>query len=121
MQKLLLVYNANSGTLNTFFDIGHKLLNPKTYSCNLCTLTHNTFSENKIWKEFRTKTDIKMTFYHIDEFKKEYPNSTFDFPSILIQKNNKLNEFIPASEINKIKNVKELIEKIKIASELILQ
>ena len=64
--KLLFVYNANSGTLNSLFDLGHKLFSPKTYKCNLCALTFNTFTENTLWKTLREQSAIKMEFYHID-------------------------------------------------------
>jgi hypothetical protein len=33
---LLSIYNADSGKLNALFDIGHKIVNPESYSCNLC-------------------------------------------------------------------------------------
>ncbi|NJM95354.1 MAG: GTPase, partial [Acaryochloridaceae cyanobacterium CSU_5_19] len=44
MDRLIFVYNANSGGINTALDIAHKLLSPSTYRCNLCRLTHDTFT-----------------------------------------------------------------------------
>jgi len=110
MNKLLFVYNAKSGKINMLFDVGHKLFSPSTYSCNLCALTFDTFSENKTWKQFRKKSNIKMTFYHIDEFEKEFPNQQFEFPIILKQTNSDLNIFIDKEELNRITNVESLIE-----------
>jgi len=113
MQSLLFIYNAKSGSINSLFDIGHKLLSPKTYSCNLCALTHNIFSENKIWKAFKTEHHIDMNFYHIDEFLKLYPNANYSFPIILNEINGELNTFIATSEINKITTTEALITLIK--------
>ena len=70
--KLIFVYNADSGLLNTLMDIGHKIIEPETYTCNLCNLTFGNFSENKKWKEFRENTAIDMEFLHRDEFETKY-------------------------------------------------
>ena len=110
MNLLLLVYNTKSGLINSVFDLGHKLINPKTYSCNLCAITHNSFSENKVWKDFRKQSNMDMTFYHIDELEKEYPDKRFAYPVILIKENNDLTEFISKAEINEIKNAEDLIK-----------
>lgn len=109
MHTLLFIYNANSGALNTLFGIGHKLFSPKTYNCNLCMLTHNMFSENKIWKAFKTRKDLNMKFYHIDEFLKLYPNTNYTYPIILSKQSFSLETVLDTSEINKVSSVEELI------------
>jgi hypothetical protein len=78
---LLFIYNANSGKLNALFGVGHKLISPSTYKCNLCALTFDTFSENNIWKSFREESEIAMEFFHIDEFEKEFPEEKFEYPN----------------------------------------
>lgn len=110
MNSLLFVYNAKSGITNILIDISHKLLSPETYSCNLCAITHNTFTENKTWKNYRLTSKIDMSFYHIDEFKQRYPNKLFSYPIILLKGDNDLQEFLSSEEINKIKTVEELIK-----------
>jgi hypothetical protein len=112
MSALLFIYNAKSGIANTLIDISHKLLSPETYSCNLCAITHNTFSENKTWKDYRLTCKINMQFYHIDEFKQRFPNQEFKYPIILLNKENKLEEFISSKKINTLKNVEDLINAI---------
>ena len=109
MSSLLFVYNAKSEMANILIDISHKLLSPKTYSCNLCAITHNTFTENKIWRNFKLTSKIDMSFYHIDEFIQRYPNKLFNYPIILLKENNNLQEFLSPEEINKIKTVEELM------------
>ena len=74
--------HADSGFLNSLLDIGHKIINPQTYECNLCNLTFGNFVENKKWKDFRKSTDIDLEFLHRDEFEEKY-NAKYDCPVIL--------------------------------------
>lgn len=110
--KLLFVYNANSGKLNTLLDAGHKLLSPSTYQCSLCTLTHNVFSENKTWKNFRNKTNFEMEFYHKDEFEAKFSLKNLIYPIILKQENNTLSTVLIAEVINEISSIEVLIKRI---------
>ena len=110
MSSLLFVYNAKSGKLNSLFDAGHKLFNPSTYQCNLCALTYDTLTENITWKKFREQSNLNMTFYHIDEFEQEYPNTKFVYPIILQKGNDGLTEFLSSDEISTIENVEDLIK-----------
>jgi len=112
MSTFIFVYNANSGALNTLLDVGHKLLSPSTYNCNLCTLTFDTFTENKIWKAFREQSNVEMTFLHIDEFETLFPNTKFKYPIILKEENHELIEFLSSEDIEKINTVEELINEI---------
>lgn len=114
--KLLFVYNANSGKLNALFDTGHKLFNPATYPCSLCTLTHDAFSENKIWKTFRTKTNLDMEFYHKDEFENVFPNVRLLYPTVLKRENHQITTVLTPEVLNDIKTVEDLIERLKAKS-----
>ena len=37
--KLIFVYNADSGLVNTLMNIGYKAISPQTYESKLCDLT----------------------------------------------------------------------------------
>ncbi len=113
--KLIFVYNANSGKLNTLFDIAHKLLSPETYQCDLCSLTHGALSEKKAWKEFRKRTSLEMEFLHKDEFEQLHKNS-FDYPVVLKQSGKQADSidlFLNSDEISHLKSVDELIALIE--------
>ena len=110
--KLIFVYNANSGKLNTLFDIAHKLLSPGTYQCDLCSLTHGALSEKKAWKKFRERTGLVMEFLHKDEFEQRHEKS-FDYPVILKLSDNIIDLFLNADEISQVKSVDELIALIE--------
>lgn len=110
--KLIFVYNANSGKVNAIRDTAFKILSPKNYSCNLCAITFGSFSEKKIWKEFRKNFKTEMVFLHRDEFQKHYKSKwlpKFEYPLILITKDNTLEIFISAEELNELSTPESLI------------
>ncbi len=109
--KLVFVYNADSDPVSGLFDIGHKLFSPETYQCGLCALTHDTFTENRIWKDFRESSSTEMEFLHRDEFKKKY-NKEYDYPVVLKQSET-LELLLSREEIEDIPDVKTLIKTIE--------
>ena len=111
--KIIFVYNANSGFVNSILDIGHKVISPKTYECNLCNMTYGVVSEKEEWKKFRESSKDELEFLHKDEFEKKY-NSKREYPIILkINEANRLYELISKDDLNKMKNVNELIQNLK--------
>ncbi|QLG44405.1 GTPase [Costertonia aggregata] len=112
MQKLVFIYNANSGLQNTIVDSAHKIFSPKTYECSLCDITYGVFTENLVWKKFRKNTDLKMEFLHKDEFAKSHKSKfgyKYTFPIVLTETKTDLEVFIKTDELNALKNAEELI------------
>ncbi len=109
--RLLFVYNADSGLLNTTKDIGHKLFSPATYDCFLCSLTHGTFRENPEWKTFRQGSSTEMVFLHRDEFEKEYKQK-FDYP-VILEQNNSLQVVISKDQLSSFTLLENLIEAVE--------
>ena len=112
--KLIFVYNADSGLMNTLMDIGHKAISPQTYDCNLCGLTFGLISEHKQWKQFREASATEMEFLHRDEFEQKFDRK-FEYPVILKQDED-LSVMIPKTELNKIKTLDELIRQVQSVS-----
>ena len=113
--KLIFVFNASTGKVQALWDTLHKIVSPKSYSCNLCTLTYGIFSEKKRWKDFRKHSKTDMIFLHRDAFQKQYKSKwlqKFEFPTILSIKDNSLEIFISSEELNELKNPESLIELI---------
>jgi len=110
--KLIFVYNANSGKLSAALDIAHKIISPSTYQCNLCSLTHGTFTERDVWKKFREESDTELVFYHKDEFENEFKKG-FTYPIVLKEENGELAEYISTDKINAISDVEDLIAQLK--------
>lgn len=113
MEKLLFVYNAKSGKTNLALDIAHKILSPKTYNCNLCALTHHTFTENKVWKAFKNDCKFVFEFYHKDEFETKYPNLNLSYPIILIENKSKLSILLDSNTIEDFTEINQLILALK--------
>ncbi len=109
--KLIFVYNADSGLLNTAKDIGHKLFSPQTYDCFLCSLTHGAFRENPDWKEFRQNSTAEMKFLHRDEFENEY-DRRFEYPVILTD-NDALEVAVSKDQLGSFSTLENLIEAIE--------
>jgi len=111
--KLLFIYNANSGKLNTLLDAGHKLISPSTYKCSLCALTYGTFTEKNTWKAFRAESHFNMEFYHKDEFEEKFPSVKILYPTILKYEDNQLSTVLNTDVLNEISNIETLIERLK--------
>ncbi|MCJ7467629.1 MAG: GTPase [Maribacter sp.] len=115
IQKLIFVYNANTGFANSLLDAVHKILSPATYECPLCEITFGAFTEKRIWKKFRQKSTVPMEFLHKNEFKKQYASKfgyKFTFPIVLIEIGNGLEVFIKTEELNAMNRPESLIEMI---------
>ncbi|MDO6519160.1 GTPase [Zobellia uliginosa] len=116
IEKLIFIYNADSGLKNALLDSTHKILSPSTYNCNLCDITFGVFTENKIWKRFREEADLEMEFLHKDEYKKQYASkfgNKFSFPIILAQSDGELQVFVSTEEMNTIEDARSLIRLIE--------
>ena len=114
-EKLVFVYNANSGARNAILDSMHKVFSPATYACSLCDITFGVFSENKLWKKFREQSNREMIFLHKDEFAKRYASKfghKFEFPIVLFEGNKGLEVLIHSAELNQLKDANSLIAMI---------
>ncbi len=108
--KLIFVYNADSGFINTLIDIGHKAISPQTYQCNLCDLTFGLLKEHKQWKKFREQSKTEMEFLHRDEFEEKY-GQKFEYPLIL-KEDKDLSVMISMVQLNEIKTLDKLISEV---------
>lgn len=109
--KLIFVYNADSGMINTVKDIGHKLLSPQTYDCFLCSLTHGTFREEPAWKKFRQHSRAEMEFLHRDEFEQRY-DRTEEYP-VVMKKSESMEVAISREQLAGLASLDGLIEVVK--------
>ena len=105
---LVFVYNASSGLANTLLDIGHKIVSPQTYSCNLCALTHSTFSMRDEWKQFVAQLNCPIEFLHRDELDEQYGLRDAPLPAIFLKTETGLRPWIGQGEINRCQSLAEL-------------
>ena len=109
-EKLIFIYNADSGLVNTVKDFWHKALRPSTYQCNLCQTTFGVFGAKKEWKSFINDLGIESEFLHRDEFLGKYDIKDAKYPSAYILKNGNLSIFISQEEMNKVTTLTEMEE-----------
>ncbi|MFS4469649.1 GTPase [Maribacter sp. 2210JD10-5] len=119
IQKLIFVYNADSGLGNLLIDGAHKIVSPKTYACSLCDITYGAFTEKSIWKKFRKELILKgyeLDFLHKDEFIKSYRSKfsyKFSFPIILASTGDNLEVLVSTTTLNQVETPEELIKKLR--------
>ncbi|AGC76829.1 hypothetical protein LX97_01488 [Nonlabens dokdonensis] len=133
ISKLIFVYNANSGALNSLMDSAHKIISPKTYDCKLCDLTYDVFKENELWSRFRESVthnypNLQLEFLHKNEFEKVYWSKwlpKYSYPIILsvsdeeqdyndgFGTNSGMDIFLSTEEMNVIMELPELIKAIE--------
>ncbi|MEW6330886.1 MAG: hypothetical protein AB1560_05430 [Pseudomonadota bacterium] len=105
---LVFVYNADSGFVNTLLDIGHKIVAPQTYACNLCAITHSTFSMRDEWKNFVAGLGAPVEFLHRDELAQRHGLRDAKLPAIFLKADDGLKEWITSEEINRCRSLDEL-------------
>lgn len=110
--KLILVYNADSGLLNQVIQSGHKILRPSTYPCSLCQLTHHSFGERSIWKEFRKNHNLKFEFLHKNEFESQKKKGIQKYPFVFYTFQTTTKTLLSPEDLDKLQNTEELINAI---------
>lgn len=105
---LIFVYNADSGFVSTLLDIGHKIVSPQTYSCNLCAITHSTFSMRDEWKSFVAGLGVPVEFLHRDELAERHGLRDVQLPAIFLKAEDGLKPWISREEIDRCRSLDEL-------------
>ena len=58
--KLIFIYNADSGIINSIKDFFHKTLRPETYECNLCAVSYGNLAMKSEWKNYINSLGIPV-------------------------------------------------------------
>ncbi len=110
--KLIFVYNADSGALNTVVDIAHKIISPRTYPCKLCGLTHGYFRMREEWAEFIAGLGVECEFLHRDDLQRRLPGLQVALPAILHEKTGVTRLCLSAEVINRCSDLVALKQAI---------
>ena len=106
--KILFVYNADSGMGNLLLDVAHKLISPKTYACNLCSITHHAYGRRNDFREFIEKLPYPVDFLHRDEYEQRYSGRRqYPFVSLMNSEGDEAG-IIEARQINMMKDFDQL-------------
>jgi hypothetical protein len=76
-------------------------------------LTHDTFTENGKWREFRRTHQSDFVFYHMDEFEQRYPGNTINFPAVFKLVDKSPTVVLNHTALNAMGTTDELIEHVK--------
>jgi hypothetical protein len=113
-EKLVFIYNADSGLINAVKDYFHKRRSPETYQCNLCMQTFGAISMKKDWKSYVKNLDISAEFLHKDEFEKTYDVKGAKYPSAYYKNGSNMKLVISQEEmdaVNSLEELKDLVSK----------
>ncbi|MGH7943838.1 MAG: hypothetical protein ACREF9_02320 [Opitutaceae bacterium] len=117
-ERMVFVYNADSGLFNAVIAWSHKLISPQTYQCSLCRSTFGLTGMLVPWKIFLQMLPFPSTFLHRDEFGPRYPNlAAMPLPLILIERNGESEILIAAGEIKETGGLAGLIGLVQIRLE----
>ena len=99
--------------MNTLPDIGHKIVSPQTYSCNLCAITHSTFSMRGEWKNFVAGLEVSVEFLQRDQLEKQYGIRDVGLPAGFRKNNGTQEAWVTREEINRCRALGDLERLIK--------
>ena len=68
--RLVFVYNAKGGALNTLMDFVHKTVSPNTYPCPLCAVTYGNLGMKRRWAAFIQSLPVKVSFRYADNMER---------------------------------------------------
>jgi len=109
MEKILFVYNADSGILNGLKDLIHKNVSPDTYACRLCAVTYNNFGMISEWKDFWQGLDKSVEFLHRDELAEKYAVKDVSLPAAFVHcQKNGTRLWLDADVMNQCQNLEDL-------------
>ena len=113
MDKIIFVYNADSGLLNAMKDWAHKIVSPETYPCSLCALTYDNLGMRRPWRDFVKELGYDVEFLHRDELAEKYGVKDAMLPAAFIQQNGKLELRLTSETMDDCNSLDELQTLVK--------
>lgn len=108
--RVILVYNAESGLLNTVQSWLNKAFSGECGDCQLCHFTYGLTGMRQPWRELIETLPCPASFLYRAEFQKSYPDFETTFPAILAERDGKLEHLVSADEFADLENLTELVE-----------
>jgi hypothetical protein len=109
-EKVILVYNADSGWGNALLDAVHKAVSPGTYACHLCAVSYGPLTMRRAWRDYLAALRVPVECLHRDAFHARYGHLSLPLPTILRQRSDgPLEVALSAAEIKSLRSVDELM------------
>lgn len=106
MKRLLFVYNADSGVLNSIKDGILKITDPEGYECKLCALTYGVATMKGEWRKFIKSIPVESVFLHRDEFREKYGEG--ELPATYLEEEGEITLIISSGEYNELTTLRGL-------------
>lgn len=113
MDKLIFVYNADSGLLNAMKDWTHKIVSPETYPCSLCAITYDNLGMRRPWRDFIKDLGYEVEFLHRDDLEEQYGIIDVMLPAAFILQDGEMNLWIKSETMNALNSLDELQALVK--------
>lgn len=105
--RLQFIYNAKAGLFNKLTDFAHKAMSPATYACNLCALTHGTFTMKQEWADYIRSLPLEIEFIYRDEW--AFASDHAHYPLVALQTGEHEAEvLLEAGQLNALESLQEL-------------
>ena len=105
------IYNANNNSPSVVRDFFYKTLSSRTYPCQLCKLTYETFTKKQKWTNYLSNLNYKYEFiYKNDMGQLRYSDDIF--PIILIGNYENNEVLVSSEELNACTSIDKLIDTI---------
>lgn len=112
--KLIFVYNADTGLFNQLADAAHKAFSPDTYACNLCRVTYGLMTEKKAWRNFVASLGVESIFLHRNELRACFPGLDIALPAVLSRSGGSEPKVcIDAETLNRCESIEALSELVR--------
>jgi hypothetical protein len=108
MDKLIFVYNADSGIINSVKDWAHKIVSPETYACSLCALTYDNLGMRRPWREFIQGLGYEVEFLHRDELAEQYGIKNVNLPATFVLQKGKPQLWIQSESMDSCESLDDL-------------
>lgn len=108
--RIILVYNAESGVFNTVHSWLHKAFSGECGDCQLCHFTYGLTGMRRPWRELIESLPCPAVFLYRADFQKTYPDFETTFPAILAEYTGQLKHLVSADELAELENLTELVE-----------
>ena len=114
MKTLLLVYNADADFWSVAKDAVIKVVNPSSYECNLCAISHGALGPRAEWRKFLDQIPIGKRSLHRDEFRVQYPQlRDIELPAVFIEEDGEPRLLVEAKRINGMTTIGDLISALE--------
>lgn len=107
--RILIIYNADSGLVPLVRDWLVKMLRPATYPCRLCALTHGAFTMHRPWADLLAALPVAHVALHRDEWQAMAPGDATALPAILLERDDARHVLVSAADFAALADLDALI------------